>query len=86
MNRKRFPQKVPEPGDALDGFPESKMELTAWVERSERGVAIIGTFEGEVTTLKDSSFTRYFPSKAASFPGIFDTFYRKIFLNRVHQE
>ncbi len=50
-----------------------QMELTAWVERtkSERGVAIIGTFWGEVPTRlrawarKDSSFTRYFPSKAS---------------------
>ncbi len=50
----------------------SQMELTALVERtrSERGAALIGTFRGLTTRLrawarKDSSFTRYFPSKVS---------------------
>ncbi len=76
-NTKCFPQPVQRrrkldhsynssrPTLCKDGFPESKMELTAWVERTRH-------FWGEVTTRlrawarKDSSFTRYFPSKAGS--------------------
>ncbi len=56
-----------------DGFPESKMELTAWVERtrSERGVAIIGLFGGEVTTRLRAGKIPIFPIQV---PGIFDTY------------